>query len=76
MGNPIGTLYTTAEAAEILKISERSVQRYIAAGEIKASLIGGGYRIKEDELRQFVERRTGLRLRKPRNSQFLLKSSK
>ncbi len=59
-------LYTTEEVAEFLKTSKRTVQRYIAAGLLKASMIGGGYRISKKELQRFIESRAGVRTRQRR----------
>lgn len=46
-------LYTLQEIAEILKVSEKSVYRYIKSGKLKASKIGQ-WRIKEEDLNKFI----------------------
>lgn len=48
-------LYTKKEVAEYLQVSLRSVQYYIERGELKILKIGGNVRIKEADLKQFVE---------------------
>ncbi len=62
--NSIGTFYTTAEVARMFKTTVRSLQRWIEAGEIQAFLIGGGYRIHEDDVKRFLEGRRGQRIRR------------
>jgi len=42
------------EVAEILRVSERSVNRYIEAGKLKTSKIGQ-WRIKESDLERFLK---------------------
>jgi excisionase family DNA binding protein len=47
-------LLTTKEAAEILRVSERSLMRYIKSGRLKASKIGW-WRIRENDLNDFID---------------------
>lgn len=47
-------LYTIEEVAEILRVSGRSVTRYIESGKLKASKIGM-WRIKQSALNAFLE---------------------
>jgi len=47
-------LLTIKEVAKILRVSERSVNRYIEAGKLKASKIGQ-WRIKQDDLSIFLD---------------------
>ena len=51
-------VYTTDEALEVLKVTRRTLYRYIKAGQIKAIRIGREYRITEDALKDFLERGT------------------
>jgi len=46
-------LYTLREIAKILKVSEKSVYRYIKSGKLKANKIGQ-WRIKESDLNKFI----------------------
>jgi len=47
-------VYTTEEARNFLKISERTVKRYLKTGIIRANKIGGRYRILGKELLRLV----------------------
>ena len=47
-------LLTIKEVAKYLRVSERSVLRYIEAGRLRASRIGQ-WRIKENDLEKFLE---------------------
>lgn len=55
----IEKLYTVAEVAEILQVSERSVFRYMEAGnenQLQAFKVGRAWRIKESELYRYISR--------------------
>jgi len=47
-------LYTTQEVANILKVHQRTVFRYIKSGKLKAVKIGT-WRIHEDDLRKLLK---------------------
>lgn len=53
-------LYTTAEVAEILGVSVRTIFRQIKAEDeskkLKATKIGNTWRIKEQDLKEFIDR--------------------
>ena len=51
-------VYTTEEAREVLKVTQRTLYRYIKARQIKAIKLGREYRITEDALKDFLERGT------------------
>lgn len=51
-------VYTTDEALEVLKVTRRTLYRYIKAGQIKAIRMGREYRITEDALKAFLEHGT------------------
>ena len=51
-------VYTTEETLEVLKVTQRTLYRYIKAGQIKAIKLGREYRITEDALKDFLERGT------------------
>ena len=53
--NKIDKLLTIKEVAKILRVSERSVNRYIEAGRLKASKIGQ-WRISQKDLNEFLEK--------------------
>jgi excisionase family DNA binding protein len=48
-------LYTTQEAAELLKIHPKTLKGYIDEGLLKASWFGNRWRIKSSELMRFVD---------------------
>jgi len=48
-------LLTIKEVAKYLRVSERSVNRYIESGRLRASRIGQ-WRIKESDLERFLDR--------------------
>jgi len=54
MSKNIDKLLTIREVAKILRVSERSVNRYIEYGKLKASKIGQ-WRIKQSDLDKFLE---------------------
>lgn len=56
-------LLTIKEVAKILRVSERSVNRYIEAGRLRASRIGQ-WRIKEKDLEKFLKSNENIKKRK------------
>jgi len=53
-------LLTLAEAAELLHVSTRTVQRMIRAKNLPALKVGGQWRLRESQLRRWLlERETG-----------------
>ena len=50
----IDKLLTIEEVAKILRVSTRTVNRYIEAGRLRASRIGQ-WRIKESDLEKFLK---------------------
>jgi len=55
MPNPKDKLLTIKEVAEFLRVSERSVLRYIEAGRLKASKVGW-WRVMQSDLDEFLKR--------------------
>jgi excisionase family DNA binding protein len=53
-----GDLLTAAEVAEILDIHPRTVGEYIREGKLRAYQFGGGWKISETALREFVRGQT------------------
>jgi excisionase family DNA binding protein len=51
------TYYTLSEIAEKLKVSYRTVYRWVQAGELAAYKLKGEYRITERDLKEFLEAR-------------------
>ena len=55
---PIGDhLLTLREAADVLRLSTRTVRKYILRGEIKGRIIGGRWRIRRADLDAFFATR-------------------
>ena len=53
-------LLTLSEAAILLQVSTRTLQRMIRNGQLPAFKVGGQWRLRETQLRQWVENREGL----------------
>ncbi len=49
-------LLTIPDVAKILKMSEKTVRRYIQAGDLIVHEIGGKYRISRADLNAFLKR--------------------
>lgn len=47
-------LLTLKETAKILRVSERTIMRYLKSGKLKASKLGQ-WRIKESDLEKFLK---------------------
>jgi len=60
MSKNIDKLLTIKEVAKILRVSERSVNRYIEAGRLKASKIGQ-WRIKQSDLNEFFKKNLNIK---------------
>lgn len=54
MSDKIDKLLTIEEVANILRVSTRTIVRYIESGKLKASKIGV-WRIKESDVHLFLE---------------------
>ena len=50
----LNTIYTTAEAQKLLKISNSTIKRLLKKGLIKANKVGGQYRILGREILRLV----------------------
>jgi excisionase family DNA binding protein len=50
-------LLTLDEAAALLQVSKRTLQRMIKTSELPAFKVGGQWRLRETQLRQWVEHR-------------------
>ena len=48
-------LLTLKETAKILRVSERTIMRYLKSGKLKASRVGQ-WRIKQSDLNKFLEK--------------------
>ena len=46
--------YSISEVAKNLKLSQKSIRRYIHSGQLRASKVGGVYRLSETEIKNFI----------------------
>lgn len=51
-------VYTPEEAAQILKLSTRTIREYLRIGKITGAKIGKEWRITEEQIREFLDRHT------------------
>lgn len=63
MNSNIEKLFTIEEVAKILRVSGRSVTRYIESGKLKASKIGV-WRIQQSDLNAFLETTSNVKKKK------------
>jgi len=63
MTNKTDKLLTIEEVAEILRVSTRTIVRYIESGKLKASKIGV-WRIKQSDLDAFLEKTSNVNNKK------------
>lgn len=47
-------VYTPLEAAEVLKLTRRTLYSYLKSGQLKATKIGRGWRITQKNLEDFI----------------------
>jgi excisionase family DNA binding protein len=53
-------LLTTAEVAQLLRVSQSTVQRWVQLGQIKAiTLPSGGYRIRRETVQKLLQDEEG-----------------
>ena len=52
-------LLTLAEAARLLHVSTRTLQRMIRSSNLPALKVGGQWRVRESQLTEWIERREG-----------------
>lgn len=50
-------LLTLAEAAQLLQVSTRTLQRMIRSNDLPALKVGGQWRLRESQLTDWIERR-------------------
>ncbi|SDF66153.1 helix-turn-helix domain-containing protein [Sporomusa acidovorans] len=53
--------YTVREIADMLKLTERGIQKWIRDGEIVAYKMGREYRIEEKDFQVFMENRKNVK---------------
>ena len=52
-------LFTLKETAKILRVSERTIMRYLKSGKLKASKVGQ-WRIKQSDLEKFLKKNSNV----------------
>jgi excisionase family DNA binding protein len=52
----VGRVLTTAQVAQLLQLSPRTVQRAIRQGQLKATRFGRVYRVTDQDLREWWEK--------------------
>jgi excisionase family DNA binding protein len=53
--DPISRLLTVAEVANVIRVSRMTVYRLIRRGQLKAIRVGRNYRVREDDLNDYLE---------------------
>jgi excisionase family DNA binding protein len=61
-------LLTLSEAADLLQVSTRTLQRMIRNGQLPAFKVGGQWRLRETQLLQWVENKEGLHAKSEKES--------
>jgi excisionase family DNA binding protein len=51
----IGRLFTTQEVAEIFRVSQRTVEKWVSAGVLPGKRIGRVFRVRQADLEAFGE---------------------
>ena len=49
-------MYTTADLAEMLNLSEKTIRNLIESGDLEAHKFGRVYRISEEQLNNFINK--------------------
>ena len=55
--NFVGQFLTVGEVARQLRVSNMTVYRLVKSGQLAAIRIGRGYRIREEDVRRYLEQR-------------------
>ena len=53
--SPISRLMTVVEVATVMRVSRMTVYRLIRRGHLKAIRVGRNYRVREDDLNEYLE---------------------
>ncbi|MFP5351330.1 MAG: helix-turn-helix domain-containing protein [Actinomycetota bacterium] len=53
----LGRFLTVGEVARHLRVSNMTVYRLVKSGQLAAVRVGRGYRIREDDVRSYLEKR-------------------
>lgn len=63
------TLYSVEEVTEILKVTQRTLYNYIKSGSLKAIKVGKYWRVRHEDLREFINNGTDHQYSQQRNPQ-------
>ena len=53
----LGKFFTVAEVARQLRVSNMTVYRLIKSGQLPAVRVGRGYRIRDEDVRRYLDER-------------------
>ena len=53
--DPISRLLTVAEVANVIRVSRMTVYRLIRRGQLKAIRVGRNYRVRSEDLNDYLE---------------------
>jgi excisionase family DNA binding protein len=54
-GVPMALVFDAGEVADVLRVSERSVERLLASGDLPSVRIGRSRRIRGEDLQEFID---------------------
>jgi excisionase family DNA binding protein len=58
VGSPLSWRFlTVAEVARVLRVSNMTVYRLVSSGQLPAVRVGRGYRIRDEDVRRYLEQR-------------------
>lgn len=52
------TIYTLDEVSELLKVTKRTLYKYLSEGKLPASKVGREWRVTEEQIKEFMENMT------------------
>lgn len=54
----IGNFYKLQEVADILRVTRQTIYNYVTAGKLRATKFGKEYRVREEDLQEFIQKGT------------------
>lgn len=52
------TIYTLDEVSEMLKVTKRTLYKYLSEGKLPASKVGREWRVTEEQIKEFMQNMT------------------
>lgn len=49
-------VYSLKQVADIMGLTRQTIYNYVTAGKLKARKIGKEYRVKEEDLKEFIDK--------------------